>query len=57
MEALVQGVDERSPVVEAIYPWFANRYMRPQSDEDRRVCDLGVATTRQDPGLRAVSEL
>jgi pimeloyl-ACP methyl ester carboxylesterase len=41
----------------AIYPWFANRYMRPGSDEDRRVRDLGVATTRQDPGLRAVSEL
>lgn len=41
----------------AIYPWFANRYMRPQSDEDRRVRDLSIATTREDPGLRAVSEL
>lgn len=41
----------------AIYPWFANRYMRPRSDEDRRVRDLGIATTREDPGLRAVSEL
>jgi len=41
----------------AIYPWFANRYMRPRSDEDLRVRDLGIATTRQDPGLRAVSEL
>jgi pimeloyl-ACP methyl ester carboxylesterase len=41
----------------AIYPWFANFYMRPQSDADRRVVDVGVATTRQDPGLGAVSEL
>ena len=32
-------------------PWFANRYMRPQSDADRRVRDAGVATTREDPGL------
>lgn len=41
----------------AIYPWFANRYMRPRSDADRRVRDAGIATTRQDPGLRAVAEL
>jgi pimeloyl-ACP methyl ester carboxylesterase len=47
----------RPRFLRAIYPWFANRYMRPRSDEDRRVRDLGVATTRQDPGLRAVSEL
>jgi pimeloyl-ACP methyl ester carboxylesterase len=47
----------RPRFLRAIYPWFANRYMRPNSDEDRRVRDLGVATTRQDPGLRAVSEL
>jgi pimeloyl-ACP methyl ester carboxylesterase len=41
----------------AIYPTFAKRYMRPRSDADRRVLEGGVATTRQDPGLRAVSEL
>jgi pimeloyl-ACP methyl ester carboxylesterase len=40
-----------------IYPTFANRYMRPASDADRRVRDVGIATTRNDPGLRAVSEL
>jgi pimeloyl-ACP methyl ester carboxylesterase len=47
----------RPRFLRAIYPWFANHYMRPRSDEDRRVRDLGVATTREDPGLRAVSEL
>lgn len=47
----------KPPFLRAIYPWFANRYMRPQSDEDRRVRDLGTATTREGPGLRAVSEL
>lgn len=41
----------------AIYPWFANRYMRPCCDADARVRDVGIATTRGDPGLRAVSEL
>jgi pimeloyl-ACP methyl ester carboxylesterase len=47
----------RPRFLRAIYPWFANRYMRPGSDADRRVRDVGIATTRQDPGLRAVSEL
>jgi pimeloyl-ACP methyl ester carboxylesterase len=47
----------RPRFLRAIYPWFANRYMRPRSDADRRVRDLGIATTREDPGLRAVSEL
>ena len=47
----------RPRFLRAIYPWFANRYMRPGSDADRRVGDIGIATTRQDPGLRAVSEL
>jgi pimeloyl-ACP methyl ester carboxylesterase len=47
----------RPRFLRAIYPWFANRYMRPQSDADRRVRDIGIATTREDPGLRAVSEL
>ncbi len=47
----------RPRFLRAIYPWFANRYMRPDSEADRRVRDVGIATTRQDPGLRAVSEL
>lgn len=40
-----------------IYPTFSNRYMRARTDADRRVREVGVATTRRDPGLRAVSEL
>ncbi len=40
-----------------IYPTFATRYMRPRTAADRRSRDVGVATTRQDPGLRAVTEL
>jgi len=47
----------RPRFLRAIYPWFANRYMRPGGDADRRARDVGIATTRQDPGLRAVSEL
>jgi pimeloyl-ACP methyl ester carboxylesterase len=47
----------RPRFLRAIYPQFANRYMRPGSDADRRARDTGIATTRQDPGLRAVSEL
>ncbi len=41
----------------AIYPAFATLYMRPRTTADRRARDVGVATTRHDPGLRAVSEL
>ncbi len=40
-----------------IYPAFSARYMRARAAADRRVRDVGVATTRKDPGLRAVSEL
>lgn len=47
----------RPRFLRAIYPWFANRYMRPQSEADLRVRDVGIATTRQDPGLAAVSGL
>lgn len=47
----------RPRFLRAIYPWFANRYMRPSSEADRRARDTGIATTRQDPGLQAVSEL
>jgi pimeloyl-ACP methyl ester carboxylesterase len=40
-----------------IYPTFSARYMRSRTDADRRAQETGVATTRRDPGLRAVSEL
>ena len=40
-----------------IYPWFATRYMRPRTAADIRARDVGVETTRRDPGLRAVSDL
>lgn len=40
-----------------IYPAFSARYMRARTDADRRSRDAGVATTRQDPGLKAVAEL
>jgi pimeloyl-ACP methyl ester carboxylesterase len=47
----------RPRFLRAIYPWFANRYMRPRSEADIRVRDVGIATTRQDPGLGTVSGL
>lgn len=47
----------RPRFLRAVYPRFASLYMRPQSEADRRVRDVGVATTRADPGLRTVSEL
>jgi pimeloyl-ACP methyl ester carboxylesterase len=47
----------RPGFLRAIYPIFATRYMRARTVADRRARDTGVATTRQDPGLRAVSEL
>jgi pimeloyl-ACP methyl ester carboxylesterase len=40
-----------------IYPAFSKRYMHGRTSADRRVQEVGVATTRSDPGLRAVSEL
>jgi pimeloyl-ACP methyl ester carboxylesterase len=47
----------RPRFLRAIYPWFANRYMRPQGEADRRARDIGIATTRRDPGLATVSGL
>ncbi len=40
-----------------IYPSFSSRYMRSRTAADRRARDTALATTREDPGLRAVSEL
>lgn len=47
----------RPRFLRAIYPAFSSLYMRARTDADRRARDAGVRTTRQDPGLRAVSEL
>jgi pimeloyl-ACP methyl ester carboxylesterase len=47
----------RPRFLRAIYPRFAKLYMRPRSDADRRAVEVGIATTREDPGLSTVSEL
>jgi pimeloyl-ACP methyl ester carboxylesterase len=47
----------RPRFLRAVYPSFSARYMRARTDADRRARDTGVATTRSDPGLKAVSEL
>jgi pimeloyl-ACP methyl ester carboxylesterase len=47
----------RPGFLRAFYPAFSTRYMRPRTVADHRARDTSVATTRRDPGLRAVSEL
>jgi pimeloyl-ACP methyl ester carboxylesterase len=47
----------RPHFLRAIYPAFSALYMRARTDADRRARDIGVATTRKDPGLGAVCEL
>jgi len=47
----------RPRFLRAVYPAFSRRYMRSRTPADRRAQAAGVATTRCDPGLRAVSEL
>ncbi|MHB8242176.1 MAG: alpha/beta fold hydrolase [Solirubrobacteraceae bacterium] len=47
----------RPRFLRAVYPAFSGRYMRARTHADRRARAVGVATTRRDPGLRAVSEL
>jgi pimeloyl-ACP methyl ester carboxylesterase len=47
----------RRRFLRAIYPVFSARYMRARTAADRRARATGIATTRQDPGLQAVSEL
>jgi pimeloyl-ACP methyl ester carboxylesterase len=47
----------RPRFLHAIYPAFSALYMRARTDADRRARDIGVATTREDPGLGAVCEL
>ena len=47
----------RRGFLRAIYPAFSARYMRSRTAADRRARDASIATTRRDPGLRAVAEL
>jgi len=47
----------RPRFLRAIYPAFSALYMRARTDADRRARERAIATTRADPGLRAVSEL
>jgi pimeloyl-ACP methyl ester carboxylesterase len=47
----------RPRFLRAIYPAFSSAYMRSRTDADRRARRTGVAITRSDPGLAAVSDL
>lgn len=47
----------RPAFLRAIYPTFSKAYMRSRTEADRRARDTAIATTRADPGLRAVSQL
>jgi pimeloyl-ACP methyl ester carboxylesterase len=47
----------RPGFLKAVYPAFARRYMRARTDADRAALATGIATTRADPGLRAVAGL
>lgn len=57
MVRLFCALMSRPRFLRAIYPAFAGRYMRARTEADRRALAVGVATTRQDPGLRALTEL
>lgn len=47
----------RPQFLRAIYPRFAASYMRARTGADRAALATGIATTRRDPGLRAVAQL
>jgi pimeloyl-ACP methyl ester carboxylesterase len=47
----------RPRFLRAVYRAFSAQYMRARTDADRRARQTGIATTRRDPGLRAVAEL
>src|SRR6185312_102187 len=47
----------RPAFLRAIYPAFSGAYMRSRTPADERARQTGIATTREDPGLRAVAEL
>lgn len=57
MVRLFCALMSRRRFLRAIYPTFAGRYMRARTDADRRALALGIATTRKDPGLSALTEL
>jgi pimeloyl-ACP methyl ester carboxylesterase len=56
-ERLFCALMSRRWFLRRIYPAFSARYMRARTDADRRARDVGIATTRADPGLQAVTEL
>lgn len=43
--------------VRAYYATFSAQYMQVQTEADRRARETAIATTRQDPGLRAIAQL
>ena len=47
----------RRRFLRAIYPAFSAAYMRARTPADERARQTGIATTRKDPGLRAMTEL
>jgi pimeloyl-ACP methyl ester carboxylesterase len=47
----------RPRFLRAIYPAFSAAYMRARTPADTRARRTAIATTRNDPGLRAVAEL
>ena len=51
------GLMGRPWFLRGIYSSFSKRYMRPRTAADQRAREAAIATTRRDPGLRAVSEL
>jgi pimeloyl-ACP methyl ester carboxylesterase len=51
------GLMGRPWLLRRIYPGFSASYMRARTEADRRARERAIATTRKDPGLRAVSEL
>ena len=47
----------RRRFLRAVYPAFSAAYMRARTPADERARRTGIATTREDPGLRAMTEL
>lgn len=47
----------RPGFLRAIYPAFSKRYMHARTPADARARETSIATTRSEPGLKAVSEL
>ncbi len=47
----------RPRFLRAVYPAFSAAYMRGRTPADERARETAIATTRADPGLRAIAEL